>query len=77
MPVALGNPSQSLAWSPGSRWLFVVAANGTLVAVDARTGRPLNPHLGLSGLSQIVMRPAGGSPRWPLRAPQVMMRMWY
>ena len=59
LPVAPGNPSQSLAWSPDSRWLFVVTANGTLAAVDARTGRAQTVGLGMTGLSQIAIRPAG------------------
>jgi hypothetical protein len=51
--------SQSLAWSPDSRWLFVITAHGTLAIVDARTGQSRTLSLGLSGLSQIVIRPAG------------------
>jgi hypothetical protein len=58
--VPAGSSSQSLAWSPDSRWLFVVTAHGTLAAVDARTGRVRALGLGLSGLSEIVIRPAFG-----------------
>src|SRR5215469_5605600 len=60
VPVARASSGQSLAWSPDSRWLFVVTAHGTLAIVDGRTGLPQHLNLGLSGLSQIVMRPAGG-----------------
>lgn len=60
VPVTTGSASQSLAWSPDSRWLFVVAAGGTLAVVDARTGRAHDLGLGLSGLSQIAVRPARG-----------------
>jgi len=60
VPVARDSSGQSLAWSPDSRWLFVVTAHGTLAIVDGRTGLPQHLNLGLSGLSQIVMRPAGG-----------------
>jgi hypothetical protein len=49
LKIALGTPGsnlplgahlndQSMVWSPDSRWLFVAAAGGKLVAVDARTG---------------------------------------
>jgi hypothetical protein len=59
--VAVGGswPTQ-LAWSPDSRWLFVITSLGTLEAVDSRTGRAQAVGLGLSGLTQIVIRPAGG-----------------
>jgi hypothetical protein len=59
--VAVGGswPTQ-MAWSPDSRWLFVITSFGTLEAVDPRTGRAQAVGLGLSGLSQIVIRPAGG-----------------
>jgi len=60
VPVARDASSQSLAWSPDSRWLFVVTAHGTLAIVDAHTGRPEHLNLRLSGLSQIVFRPAAG-----------------
>jgi hypothetical protein len=60
VPVAQDSSSQYLAWSPDSRWLFVVTAHGTLAIVDGRTGQPLHLNLGLSGLSQIVVRPAAG-----------------
>lgn len=58
VPVARDTSSQSLAWSPDSRWLFVVTAHGTLAIVDARTGRPQHLNIGLTGLSQIVFRSA-------------------
>jgi hypothetical protein len=58
--VGHGSSSQSLAWSPDSRWLFVLTASGTLAAVNARTRQVEELGLGLSGLSQIVIRPASG-----------------
>ena len=58
--VTPSSTSQSLAWSPDSRWLFVVTANGTLAVVDGRTGKPQHLSLGVSGLEQIVIRPAAG-----------------
>ena len=60
VPVAPDAATESLAWSPDSRWLFVVTAHGALAIVDARTGRPRILSLGLSGLRQIVIRPAAG-----------------
>lgn len=55
-----GSASQSLAWSPDSRWLFVVAARGALAAVDGRTGERQRVNFGVSGLRQIIIRPAAG-----------------
>jgi hypothetical protein len=60
VPVARGSASQSLAWSPDSRWLFAVTTRGALEIIDARTGESRSLSLGLSGLSQIVIRPAAG-----------------
>jgi hypothetical protein len=60
VPVAVDSSSQLLAWSPDSRWLFVVTARGTLAIIDGRTGQPRTLSLGLSGLSQIVIRPVAG-----------------
>jgi WD40 repeat protein len=60
VPVARDSSSRSLAWSPDSRWLFVVTADGGLAIVNARTGQPGILSLGLSGLRQIVIRPAAG-----------------
>jgi len=51
-----GASSSQLAWAPDSTWLFVVTANGGLETVNPRTGRVAD--LGLSGLTQIVVRPA-------------------
>jgi len=56
VPVTASSTSQSLAWSPDSRWLFVVTAGGTLAVVDARTSHPQHLNLGLSGLQQILIR---------------------
>jgi hypothetical protein len=60
VPVTAVASSQMIAWSPDSRWLFVVTAGGTLAAVNARTGQVHQLGLSLSGLSQIVIRPASG-----------------
>jgi hypothetical protein len=47
---------QTLAWSPDSRWLFVVAAHGELAAVDARTGHVEGLGVDLPPLNQIAVR---------------------
>jgi hypothetical protein len=58
VPVTALSSSQTMAWSPDSRWLFVVTASSGIAAVDARTGRPVRLDLGLPGVSQIAIRPA-------------------
>jgi hypothetical protein len=62
VPVQVGNgsSSESMAWSPDSRWLFVITASGQLAAVKPGTGQVYELGLGLSGLSQIVIRSASG-----------------
>ena len=47
---------QSMAWSPDSRWLFVAAAGGKLVVVDARTGRAEDLGLTLPPVTQVAIR---------------------
>ena len=47
---------QRLAWSPDSRWLFVVTAQGKLAAVDARTGHVDGLGGSLPTLSLIAVR---------------------
>jgi hypothetical protein len=59
VPVS-GASSAQLAWAPDSTWLFVITATGGLSAVNPRTGRAQAVGLGLSGLSQIVIRQAAG-----------------
>lgn len=58
--VGHGSSSQSMAWSPDSRWLFVITASGQLAAVNPGTGQVHELGLGLSGLSQIVIQSASG-----------------
>ena len=53
---------QTLAWSPDGRWLFVAAANNTLVAVNARTERIEKVSEMIPPVSEIAIRnspPAG------------------
>jgi hypothetical protein len=60
VPIRQGSSSESLAWSPDSQWLFVITAEGKLAAVDAATGQVHELGLGVSGFSQIVVRPTSG-----------------
>jgi hypothetical protein len=48
--------SQSMAWSPDGRWLFVAASDGKLVAVNARTGRADSLGVALPGVDQVAIR---------------------
>ena len=55
--LAQGTPGpRTLAWSPDSRWLFVVAAHGTLAAVNTRTGQVQGFGVALPPVSQIAVR---------------------
>ena len=59
IPVSLDAESaadQTLAWSPDSRWLFVVTAQGKLAVVDARTGHVEGLGVSLPPLSLIAVR---------------------
>jgi hypothetical protein len=47
---------QTLAWSPDSRWLFVVAAHGELAAVNARTRQVEGLDVELPPIGQIAVR---------------------
>jgi hypothetical protein len=51
---------QTLAWSPDSRWLFVLAAHGALAAVNARTLRVEGLGVTLPPVSQIAVRNSQG-----------------
>jgi len=57
VPLGLGPANwQTLAWSPDSRWLFVVAARGRLVAVQASTGRVRGLGVALPPVSDIAVQ---------------------
>ena len=51
---SLGSPA--LAWSPDSRWLLTVAADGQLRAVDARTGLARSLGVALPPLTELAIR---------------------
>jgi hypothetical protein len=46
----------AVAWSPDSQWLFVVTADGRIVAVSARTGRVRGLGVALPPVSQLAVR---------------------
>ena len=55
---------QTMAWSPDSKWLFVLDRGGALYAVDGRTGLvvdDLTAELHLPPLDQLAIRPAPSS----------------
>jgi hypothetical protein len=62
-PIAVPSPrdagSQSMAWSPDSRWLFL-ADNGRLLAVNAGTGRVTGLGVRLPDITQVAVRTAPG-----------------
>ena len=51
-------PRGSLAWSPDSRWLFVIDVDGRLHAVDPSTALAREPLTSLPRLQQLATRPA-------------------
>jgi len=56
VPVNQNASSQTMAWSPDSQWLFVLAANGNLLAVNSRTGKVQSLGIPLPRLSQLTIR---------------------
>jgi hypothetical protein len=54
--IAESAADQRLAWSPDSRWLFVVTGQGKLAVVDARTGHVEGLGVSLPRLSLIAVR---------------------
>ena len=56
LPLSSDLGGQSMVWSPDSRWLFVAAADGKLVAVDARTGKAELLWTRLPAVSEVAIR---------------------
>jgi hypothetical protein len=52
--------SETMAWSPDSRWLFVVTGTGAVRAVNASTGQVSSLTVQLPFISQIAVRTAPG-----------------
>jgi len=57
VPVTEFTSSETMAWSPDSRWLFVVAANGRVLAVSTSTHRVQSLGVTLTRFSQLALRP--------------------
>ncbi len=55
-PLGADLSDQSMVWSPDSRWLFVAAADGKLVAVDASTGKAERLPVSLPAVTQVAIR---------------------
>lgn len=56
LPLGAELNNQSMVWSPDSRYLFVVAADGELVAVNARSGLAESIGVALPPVSQVAIR---------------------
>jgi len=56
IPLGADLNNQSMVWSPDSRWLFVAAADGKLVTVDASTDRAEGPQAPLPAVAQVAIR---------------------
>jgi hypothetical protein len=50
-----------MVWSPDSRWLFLAASNGRLLALNARTGALQTFGGQLPNITQVAIRPASDS----------------
>jgi hypothetical protein len=51
----------SMVWSPDSRWLFAAGADGAIYVVDPATADVVPLGVSLQALSQLAVRPAGGT----------------
>ena len=56
IPLGANLTDQSMVWSPDGRWLFVAAADGKLVVVDASTGRAERLQAPLPAVVQVAIR---------------------
>jgi hypothetical protein len=56
IPLGADLSDQSMVWSPDSRWLFVAAADGKLVAVNASTGKAELLPAPLPAVEQVAIR---------------------
>lgn len=63
LPLAPSPENQDMVWSPDSRWLFVAAADGKLMAINAATGKVTGLGVPLPPISQVAVRAAAGSER--------------
>ena len=56
IPLGANLSDQSMVWSPDGRWLFIAAAGGKLVAVDASTGRAERLQARLPAVDEVAIR---------------------
>lgn len=56
--LTLQQATQSMTWSPDSRWLFAAAAGGKLVAINIGSGRVKSLAQSLPFMSQVAIRRA-------------------
>jgi hypothetical protein len=59
VPVSQSSSSQTLGWSPDSQWLFVISADGKLLAVNARSHRVQSLGVSLPRFTQLAISAAG------------------
>jgi len=55
-PLGTDFSAHSMVWSPDSRWLFVAAASGRLLAIDASTGRVEGLGVTIGPVDQVAIR---------------------
>jgi hypothetical protein len=60
LPVSQDADNETMAWSPDSRWLFVVTDVGAVRVVDASTGQVGSLGVPLPFISQVAIRDAAG-----------------
>jgi hypothetical protein len=58
VPVNQNSSSETMVWSPDSQWLFVLSADGKLLAVNARTHRVQSLGVSLPRFTQLAVSPA-------------------
>jgi hypothetical protein len=59
VPVTENTSSQTMVWSPDSKWLFVVSAAGLLLAVSTASRQVAGLGVPLPDFSQLAIRAAG------------------
>ena len=60
LPISQDAVNETMAWSPDSRWLFVVTDTGAVRVVDGRTGQVASLDVRLPFISQVAVREAPG-----------------
>ena len=60
VPISQDVVNETMAWSPDSRWLFVVSDTGAVRAVNASTGQLASLGVRLPFISQVAVRAAAG-----------------